>query len=1222
MKRKKIKFMSLLISGLIVLNSLSTIAVEAEEISKGVLFYDFEDGNYGNWYNSGNGKVNIVTKNPISGKYSLECTERTEGWNGATLDLKELLKEGKTYDISFKIRAKDEGESTINVTVYRQYNLLDENGAETGEKEEYYDNYTGGWLEGQNIVDAQINSNEAVELKGTYKLEDSSEDKELVAVNIKVESNNVNLSYVIDDFLVSEKSNGGSENGEQTTDEINFDFESENHDFSGRITSTVEVVEEAYLGNYSLKVSNRTATFDGPIINMTDYLESGETYKVSTWVKYNEGPNKKTFKLQFSNEFTDEDVQYATIAEKSIKKGEWTLIEGEYTIPSSENLNSYSFYMETSYKETADSDPESADYDLMDFYIDEVKFAKVAKSDNKHEEDIKSLYEALTESLGQDFILGTAVRPDQLEEGSEYEALISKHFNAIVAENVMKVEPLRPSEDVYYWDDADTLVNYAYDNDMLMRGHALVWHSQMPSWFFKDSEDNSKEVSGEDLLERMTEHITTVASRYSGKIYAWDVVNEVMADGESENGLRRDNENSKWARIIGDLDGDGDDDDYIEAAFKAARAADPNAKLIINEYGAESAGRKQDELYNLIERLLVAGVPVDGVGLQTHISMYNPDVKRFEATIERFSELKKYNPDFTVQITELDVSIYKSDNDEEIAITSDVLLQQAYRYQELFDLLKEQTAKGNIDMTLVWGVTDNDSWLDNFPVEGRENAPLLFDRNLKAKPAYWALVDSSSIAIQTKSIEAKKVEEINNLAWKLSNSIDVNKTIEGDNGAKANVKVVWDEENIYINADITDTSLNENDSIDFYVGSSEAITVKRKSENEKVDGSGYSVTATAPLGDRTIEIDDNISFEVRINNYDNDSLKSVSVWNDVNGGEITEKDFGEIIFKSTAKIASAVEGNPEVDGVIDDAWANAEVINVNNFSVGKDGATAEVRTLWSGEYLYVLAEVADDVLNSDNEYDHEKDSVEVFVDLNNAKTTSYDEDDAQYRINYKNETSFNGSCNVENFDSATKIVDDGYIIETAIYIGENKENSLIGFDVQVNNADNTGKRVTVANWCDISGLGWQKSINYGNLMLNKNADVEIPSEDNTEPEIIAKNIILNLGDKFDVYSNVTAKDKEDGDISNNIKVIENNVNTNKVGEYKVKYYVEDSKGLSCTKEIKVLVVNNNSNNNNSNSNNNNNKLPQTGTYSVIYYLIIAIISIGIGKKVIYNKAIK
>ncbi|WP_342985363.1 endo-1,4-beta-xylanase [Clostridium saudiense] len=1215
---KKIKFMSVLLSGLIILNPLSSLTVEANEINKEVVFYDFEDGNKGNWYNSGDGKVEIITDNPISGDYSLECSERTQGWNGATLDLKGLLEEGKVYDISFKIRAKNEGANSVNVTVYRQYNVLDESGKITGKKEEYYDNYIGGWLDGQNIVDVQINSNEAIELKGAYKLEDSSEDKELTALNIKIESNNINLSYILDDFVVSEKGTSDSEGDGQTTDEVKFNFESENHEFSGRINSKVEIVEEAYEGNCSLKVSNRTETFDGPIINMTNYLEEGETYKLSTWVKYNDGPNKKAFKLQFSNEFTDKDTQYETIAEKSVKKGEWTLIEGEYTIPNSENLKSYSFYMETSYKETADSDPESADYDLMDFYIDEVKFAKIEKPDNKHEANIKSLHETLSDSLGEEFVLGVAVTPQQLQEGSEYEALISKHFNAIVAENVMKVEPMRPSEDMYYWDDADKVVNYAYENDMLMRGHALVWHSQMPSWFFKESEDSSKEVSSEGLLERMKEHITTVASRYAGKVYAWDVVNEVMADGISENGLRRDNENSKWARIIGDLDGDGDDDDYIEAAFRAAREADPNAKLIINEYGAESAGRKQDALYNLIERLLIAGVPVDGVGLQMHISMYNPDVKSIEATIERFAELKKYNPDFTVQVTELDVSIYKSDSDGEITITPEILLEQAYRYQELFDLFKEQTVKGNIDMTLVWGVTDNDSWLNNFPVKGRKNAPLLFDTNFKSKPAYWALVEPSSIAVKTKGIEAKKVEEVNDLAWKLSNSIEVNKRIEGKEDTKANVKVVWDKENIHINANITDTSINDNDSIEFYVGNSEAITVKRTSENEKVDESGYNVTLAIPLGDNEIEIEDTISFEVRINNYYGDNLKSVSVWNDINGGEIKEEEFGEIIFKPTSKITNAVEGLPEIDGEIDDTWNNAEVINVNNFSVGKGGAIAEVRTLWNGKYLYVLAEVTDDILNSDSSYDHEKDSIELFVDLNNAKTQFYDEDDAQYRINYKNETSFNGSCDTDNFDSATQIVDGGYIVEVAICVGENKENSLIGFDVQVNDADATGKRVAVANWCDMSGLGWQKSINYGNIILNKNDDVEIPSEDNTVPEIIANDIILNLGDEFNPYSIVKANDKEDGDITDKIKVVENTVDTKRIGDYKVIYSVEDSMGESVTKEIKVSVINKNSTGNN----NNINKLPQTGNENLMYMMIISILFILIGIKIRYNKVIK
>ena len=152
----------------------------------------------------------------------------------------------------------------------------------------------------------------------------------------------------------------------------------------------------------------------------------------------------------------------------------------------------------------------------------------------------------------------------------------------------------------------------------------------------------------------------------------------------------------------------------------------------------------------------------------------------------------------------------------------------------------------------------------------------------------------------------------------------------------------------------------------------------------------------------------------------------------------------------------------------------------------------------------------------------------------------------------------------------------------------------------------------------MSGLGWQKSINYGNIILNKNDDVEIPSEDNTVPEIIANDIILNLGDEFNPYSIVKANDKEDGDITDKIKVVENTVDTKRIGDYKVIYSVEDSMGESVTKEIKVSVIKKNSTGNN----NNINKLPQTGNENLMYMMIISILFILIGIKIRYNKVIK
>ena len=158
-----------------------------------------------------------------------------------------------------------------------------------------------------------------------------------------------------------------------------------------------------------------------------------------------------------------------------------------------------------------------------------------------------------------------------------------------------------------------------------------------------------------------------MVGRYKGKIKYWDVVNEVISDNS---GLRGENEGSKWKSIIGDIDGDGYDSDYIELAFKYA------------QYGTEGSTRKRDDLYNLVERMLKKGIPVDGIGIQSHISITRPSVEQIKSCIEKFATLKKYNPDFTVQVTELDMSIYNSDDEPE-NITNDILVQQASQYKSL-----------------------------------------------------------------------------------------------------------------------------------------------------------------------------------------------------------------------------------------------------------------------------------------------------------------------------------------------------------------------------------------------------------------------------------------------------------------------------------------------------------------------------------------------------------
>lgn len=349
---------------------------------------------------------------------------------------------------------------------------------------------------------------------------------------------------------------------------------------------------------------------------------------------------------------------------------------------------------------------------------------------------------SLCETYGDVLKIGAAVNTDQLRETSDFYQVVTKHYNTFVTENEMKPMYLNPSEGDFFFDAADRFVEFGESVGATLRGHTLIWHSQVPDWWFGG--ENGERATREQLLARMETYIHTVVSRYQGRIHTWDVVNEVISD--TGNGIRRDNEGSQYASIIGDLDGDGEDYDYIEQAFYFARAADPDAQLIINDYSLESDPAKLNAFYDVVKALLEKGVPIDGAGIQAHIQIGYPVVELFEAAIEKLAELKEINPDFVVQITELDVSIFDwNDQSTTKEITPELQKKFAERYADLFEMFRRQAEKGNLDMVVTWGVYDGRSWLDNYPVEGRTNAPLLFDRNMMTKPAFWGVIDRDLI---------------------------------------------------------------------------------------------------------------------------------------------------------------------------------------------------------------------------------------------------------------------------------------------------------------------------------------------------------------------------------------------------------------------------------------------------------------------------------------------
>jgi endo-1,4-beta-xylanase len=312
------------------------------------------------------------------------------------------------------------------------------------------------------------------------------------------------------------------------------------------------------------------------------------------------------------------------------------------------------------------------------------------------------------------FTMGVAVTPASLE--GEEAVLIKKHFNSLTAENVMKMGPIHPKEDGYNWEPADKIVNFAQANGMKMRGHTLCWHNQVPSWLFVDGDGKpSKEM----LLKRLKDHITAVVSRYKGKIYAWDVVNEAIADDSTK--FLRD---SNWSAICGE--------DFIAKAFEYAHDADPNALLFYNDYNTEQPA-KREKIYRLIKKMLEAKVPVHGVGLQGHWSINDPSRAELANSIEKFSSLG-----LQVQITELDVSVYQWGKTEAPGYTAEREQKQVAQYKMIFDVLRKY--KSSLSGVTFWNISDRHTWLDNFPVRGRKNYPLLFDENLKPKKAYWEVV--------------------------------------------------------------------------------------------------------------------------------------------------------------------------------------------------------------------------------------------------------------------------------------------------------------------------------------------------------------------------------------------------------------------------------------------------------------------------------------------------
>ncbi len=336
---------------------------------------------------------------------------------------------------------------------------------------------------------------------------------------------------------------------------------------------------------------------------------------------------------------------------------------------------------------------------------------------------------SLKEIFKNDFLIGTAIDAQQIEEKDTVaDKLIVQQFNAVTPENIMKAEIIEPAWNKFNFDLADKLVAFAVKNNIKINAHNLIWHSQLPAFMHHIQNANS-------VKQYFKNHITTVASRYDGKVYSWDVVNEAL----NEDGSLR---NSIFLQKLGD--------DYIAEAFRLAQKASPHSKLYYNDYNIEQP-KKRAGAIALIKKIQAAGVRIDGVGIQGHWRADNVPMKDIEESIKEFSALG-----IEVMFTELDLGVLRNPWDNATADVSatakadstmnpyanglpDSVEQiQAKAYADLFKLFLKY--KNNISRVTFWGVNDGQSWLNDWPIRGRTNYPLLFDRNFQPKPAFDSVI--------------------------------------------------------------------------------------------------------------------------------------------------------------------------------------------------------------------------------------------------------------------------------------------------------------------------------------------------------------------------------------------------------------------------------------------------------------------------------------------------
>jgi endo-1,4-beta-xylanase len=669
-----------------------------------VATYTWSDGGLDGWFPFGSPTLTNAAPpvlDPNSNPRSLLTTNRTATYMGPALNLLSVnnLQAGATYQVSAYVLLAAPDSSNPTVTMSTKLTDCATSGS--------YNNLA---------TSGPLSTTAWTKVQGTFSF--SSQPGPPTGLTLYFQSSSATDSFYISNVVIGELAPPPPDPSQQDNTGISTNFEDGGPDgWTGRgaakVTNTSGV---AHTGNNSLLVSGRTANWNGAQISVNNKMYPGSVYDITGWVMLapTDG-SSHTINISLQTTLSG-NTSFPSVTGYPgvpvLADGAWHQIHVMgYNMSSAYDQGQAFLYFQTV----------SSGNDFVSFYIDDFQLTYVKPP--TIQTDLPSIFQVLSPY----FPVGMAV--DSTDLSGPHGQLMTMHFNSMTSGNDMKWSSVENTKGSFNYGPADAQVGVAVCNNMLVRGHNLVWATgaQTPSYAAGDGTNSSTNQA--TVIANIQEHIKNEVTHFGSKVTVWDVVNEPLDPNQPDCLVH-----GPFYNVLGKS--------YIDVALQTARQYAPaGTKLFINDYSTADSNRLNC-LVTVIRDLRSRGIPLDGVGHEFHNAINYPSVN---AMVNAVNTIAENFPDLDQQVTEYDESVYNagdSKSDYGNNIPPSVLAEQGWLYADTFDAFKE--LKGKISRVTIWGMADDDTWLDSFPVN-RTDYPLPFDRGLQAKWAYWGIVDKTQL---------------------------------------------------------------------------------------------------------------------------------------------------------------------------------------------------------------------------------------------------------------------------------------------------------------------------------------------------------------------------------------------------------------------------------------------------------------------------------------------